>query len=148
MHRLLWLHRPMREWQYLLLVGRPLRNCMLTASTPSAYVLSCFPLSCLRSGESFAYLLSPLVSVDGPVLPPFDTDSCLLLAARRAGRCGLSHLPYDGHVQAKRSLQCRRRVTRLWSPARLRIPDNLMARILTSFADGIRSVSFPFWSKC
>ena len=45
-------------------------DCLLTVSTPSASVLSCFPLSCLRSGGSFSYLLSPLVSVDGWLGPP------------------------------------------------------------------------------
>ena len=56
------------------LIGCVLRGCLLTLFPPSASVLSCFPLLGLRSGESFAYLLSPLVSVDGQILPPIDIN--------------------------------------------------------------------------
>ena len=42
--------------------------CLLTVFLPCASVLSSFPLSGLRSGESVAYLLSPLLSVGGHVL--------------------------------------------------------------------------------
>ena len=56
------------------LVWRVPRGCPPTVFPPSTSGLSCFPLLGLRSGESFAYLLSPLVSVDGRVLPPIDIN--------------------------------------------------------------------------
>ena len=53
---------------------------MLTVSTPSASVLGCCPLSCLRSGESFAYLLVSTGFGRWPGPPTFRNQCSLTLA--------------------------------------------------------------------